>query len=67
MAALNGTVFPIFSIFLSKMLAVLIDFDKDRVQARKDANMYALIFLILGIAGFFTNFFQTFLFSYLGE
>jgi hypothetical protein len=66
MAAINGAIFPIFSIFLSKMLATLIGFDNDREQARKDANMYALIYLILGIGAFIANFFQMVLFSYVG-
>jgi hypothetical protein len=67
MAAINGVIFPIFSIFLSKMLATLIGFLIDKEQARKDANMYALIFLILAIVAFIANFFQMILFSYVGE
>jgi hypothetical protein len=30
MAAIDGAIFPVFSIFLSKMLATLIDFYKDK-------------------------------------
>lgn len=30
MAGINGAIFPVFSIFLSKMLATLVDFDEDR-------------------------------------
>lgn len=67
MAALNGVIFPIFSIFLSKMLATLIAFLGDKEQARKDANLYALIYLILAIAAFVVNFFQMVLFSHVGE
>lgn len=37
------------------------------MKAREDANLYALIFLILGIVAFIANFFQMFLFSYVGE
>jgi hypothetical protein len=67
MAAINGAIFPVFSIFLSKMLAVLVNFSiSDRAQARKDADTYALIFLLLGILAFIVNFFQLLLFSYLG-
>ncbi len=67
MAMINGAIFPVFSIFLSKMLAVLVNFTiSDRAQARKDADIYALIFLLLGILAFIINFFQMFLFSYLG-
>lgn len=67
MAAMNGVIFPIFSIFLSKMLTTLIGFMNDKEQARKDANLYALIFLILAIIAFVVNFFQMLLFSYVGE
>jgi ABC-type Mn2+/Zn2+ transport system permease subunit len=67
MAVLNGVIFPIFSIFLSKMLATLIKFLDDKEQARKDANMYALIYVFLAIAAFVVNFFQMVLFSYVGE
>lgn len=49
------------------MLATLIGFDNNREQARKDANMYALIYLILAFAAFVVNFFQMVLFSYVGE
>jgi hypothetical protein len=66
MAILNGVNFPIFSIFLSKMLATLVLFDDNKVQARKDANLYALVFLILAIAAFIINFLQMVLFSYVG-
>lgn len=48
------------------MLATLIGFLGDKEQARKDANMYALIFLILAIVAFIVNFFQMVLFSYVG-
>jgi hypothetical protein len=62
----NGMIFPIFSIFLSKMLAVLVKFSTDVTQARKDANIYALIFLILAIAAFILVLLQQTIFSYIG-
>lgn len=34
MAAINGVIFPVFSIFLSKMLATLVEFLNDKVKAR---------------------------------
>jgi hypothetical protein len=67
MAGINGAIFPIFSIFLSQMLAILVVFNSDPVQSRKDADKYALIFFLLGILAFIVNFFQMLLFSYLGE
>ena len=47
LAIANGGVFPAFSIFLSKMLAVLINFSTDPAKAREDTNLYALIFFII--------------------
>lgn len=63
----NGVIFPIFSIFLAKMLAILIDFKDNPVQARKDANLYALIYLILAIAAFILNVIQLTIFTTIGE
>lgn len=67
LAIANGGVFPAFSIFLSKMLAVLIDFGNDPVKAREDANFYALIFFIIAIGSFILNIFVLLIFSYIGE
>jgi ATP-binding cassette subfamily B (MDR/TAP) protein 1 len=66
-AIINGLIFPTFTIFLSKMLNVLIKFTDDPVQARKDSNLYALIFLLLGILAFFMNVILLTLFSSIGE
>jgi len=46
-----GVIFPIFSIFLSKMLAALltISYDPTNQTAVDNINLYALIFLILAI------------------
>ena len=63
----NGMIFPIFSIFLSKMLAVLLNFSTNASQARTDSNLYAIIFLILAIGAFICCFFQLTIFSYIGE
>jgi len=63
----NGVTFPIFSIFLAKMLAILLDFSDNPVQARKDANLYALIYAILGIAAFIFSVIQQGIFSTIGE
>ena len=67
MAVINGLIFPFFSIFLSKMLAILIDFNNNPAQARTDANSYALYFLLFGIGAFFINLFQFTIFTYIGE
>ena len=67
LAIANGGVFPAFSIFLSKMLAVLINFGNDPVKAREDANLYALIFFIISIGSFVLNLLVQLIFSYIGE
>ena len=62
----NGMIFPIFSIFISKMLAALILFDDNPSQARTDVNLYALIFFLLAIASLLLNLFQQAIFTYIG-
>jgi len=66
-AIANGGVFPAFSIFLSKMLAVLIDFGTDPAKAREDANLYALVFFIISIGSLVLNILVEMIFSYIGE
>lgn len=66
-AMMNGVIFPIFSIFLAKMLAILINFEDNPAQARTDANLYALIYLILAIAAFIINVAQQTIFTIIGE
>ena len=63
----NGGVFPAFSIFLSKMLAVLINFGNDPVKAREDADLYALIFLIIAAGSLVLNILVILIFSYIGN
>jgi hypothetical protein len=48
------------------MLAILFEFTKGNPDARKNANIYALIFFILGIIAFFTNTLQSTFFSKVG-
>ena len=64
---LNGSVFPVFAIFLSKMLTTLIMFSSNKAQARKDADLYALIIFIAGIVIWFSWFLQIFLFGIVGQ
>lgn len=66
-AIANGGVFPAFSIFLSKMLAVLINFGNDPVKAREDANLYALIFFIIALAALVCQLLVELIFTYIGE
>ena len=70
MALANGVIFPIFSIFLSKMLTVLLKVQiaiEPAEEDRENIKFYALIFLILGIAAFFVTTVQMTCFTYVGE
>jgi len=66
-AITNGLVFPAFSVFLSKMLTILVDFNNNPEQSRKDVNIYALIYFLLGILAFLANLFQMVIFSNIGQ
>lgn len=66
-AILNGLIFPFFSIFLSKMLATLVNFGSNPQQARDEANQYSLYFLLFGINAFIFNLVQMAIFSHIGE
>ena len=66
-AVLNGLLFPFFSIFLARMLAILVEFANNPAQSRTDSNNFSLYFLLFGIASFFLNLFQMAIFSYIGE
>ena len=49
------------------MLGTLVQFGSNSSQARKDANLYALIFFILAIVAFILNVLQQAIFSNIGE
>lgn len=66
-AITNGLIFPAFSVFLSKMLNILIKFTEDQQKARRDVNTYALIYLLLGILAFIVNLIQMMIFSSVGQ
>lgn len=48
------------------MLAILINFKDNPQQSRKDANLYALIYFIIGIGAFFINVLQQTIFTTIG-
>lgn len=58
---LQGSLLPIFGIFLGKMLFILqynpyLPFVNPLDQIRKDADFYCLMMLLCAIASFFTGF-----------
>lgn len=48
------------------MEATLIKFEDNPVQARKDVNLYALIYFIIGIGAFLINVIQITIFTIIG-
>jgi hypothetical protein len=63
----NGAIFPVFSIFFSKMMGVLVKFKYDPISSRRDANTYALIFVLLGVLAFIVQLLQHIIFNVVGE
>lgn len=68
-ALANGVIFPVFSIFLSKMLASLlkISYNPNDQTEIDNINLYALIFLILGLAAFVISTIQISTLGIVGE
>lgn len=62
-----GLVYPAFTIFFAKMLKSLFEFSTDPAQGRSDSNHYALIFTYIAIIGLFVNFFNSSIFSVVGD
>uniref|UniRef100_A0A8C8SGP0 ATP binding cassette subfamily B member 4 n=1 Tax=Pelusios castaneus TaxID=367368 RepID=A0A8C8SGP0_9SAUR len=64
-AIINGALQPAFAIIFSEIIAIFAETDKTFV--RKQSNLYALLFLALGIISFVTFFLQGFTFGKAGE
>lgn len=62
----NGVIFPVFSIFLAKMIGILIEMQLGGGD-QSVANRQALTFFGLAIAGLAANFLQNGLFSIVGD
>ncbi|XP_057689868.1 ATP-dependent translocase ABCB1-like [Corythoichthys intestinalis] len=62
---LNGIVMPMFEIILSKYIVVFIDPNQEEV--RRKSLILSIIFAVLGVASFFTLFFEGFCFGKSGE
>ena len=72
-ALANGVIFPIFSIFLARMLAVLLAIQLDKQMNRPhdsqdlyNIRLYALLFFLFGVAAFILTTIQTACFTYVG-
>ncbi|KAK4292716.1 hypothetical protein Pmani_034533 [Petrolisthes manimaculis] len=64
-AAIQGTTLPVYAILFGEVLGTLAVADESK--AREDANMYSLIFLIMGIIVGITYFFMELMFALSGE
>ncbi|KAF2069672.1 hypothetical protein CYY_009009 [Polysphondylium violaceum] len=61
----TGSVYPAFAIVFTEILTIFQNPDPDYVT--KNANFIALMFVVLAVGAGLSNFFQTFLFSVIGE
>ncbi|XP_031490564.1 ABC transporter B family member 11-like [Nymphaea colorata] len=62
-AAINGVIFPVFGILISSIIKT---FFKPPHQLRKDANFWALMYLVLGVTAFLVGPIQSYLFGVAG-
>ena len=65
-SVLNGGVFPIFGMFMIKMLFALFS-TYDMQKLRKDSDTWSLAMFLCAVVGFITVFCQKFLFGIVGE
>lgn len=67
-ALANGAIFPVFSLFLAKMIEILAFLQYSRPgTSQDDANFQSLVFLLLGIASFVFGALQTSSFTLVGD
>lgn len=67
-ALLNGVIYPVFSLFLAKMMEILAYLQYGIGTAtQSDANFQSLIFLLLGIGSFIFAAIQSALFTLVGD
>ncbi|KAG8443724.1 hypothetical protein GDO86_009046 [Hymenochirus boettgeri] len=64
-ATVNGGAHPSFAVFFAKVIAVFGSNDPERI--RSEANLYSIIFVIIGVVSFVTFFLQGFMFGRSGE
>lgn len=62
-SGLLGAVYPVFSIFLSSMLQIMLS----KKNFMEEANTKALIFFLLGVLGLLLSIVQNMVFEYIGQ
>ena len=71
-AAINGSIFPTFAIFIASMFSALVRLSSststqaEKDQARSDADLTAIIFFVLSIASLIVNLLQQIIFNNIG-
>eukprot|EP00834_Sanchytrium_tribonematis_P003809 NODE_161_length_14984_cov_0.487000.p1 type:complete len:823 gc:universal NODE_161_length_14984_cov_0.487000:6363-8831(+) len=63
-AAVNGAIFPVFNLFFGNILGV---FAKDKSEIQEGANLYAILFAVLGFVALIANTVQITCFTISGE
>lgn len=53
-SAIQGCIFPVFGIFITKMLFILMNFDKHKL--REDSNAWCLYMFIAALVSLFNGF-----------
>ncbi|XP_067859774.1 ATP-dependent translocase ABCB1-like [Heptranchias perlo] len=64
-AIINGAVHPAFSIIFAKIISVFTETDENVI--RQQANLYSILFFVIGVISFVTYFLQGFMFGRAGE
>nr|XP_012303158.1 ATP-binding cassette sub-family B member 5 isoform X1 [Aotus nancymaae] len=64
-SVLNGTVHPVFSIIFAKIITMF--GNNDRTTLKRDAEIYSMIFIILGVICFVSYFMQGLFYGRAGE
>jgi ATP-binding cassette subfamily B (MDR/TAP) protein 1 len=65
-ALANGAIFPLFSLYLAKMISILTKLQFG-IGSIDESNFQALVFLILAFASFFASLLQTASFNLIGD
>ncbi|KAM5157179.1 ATP-binding cassette sub-family B member 5-like [Mantella aurantiaca] len=62
---INGSAHPLFCIFFAKIITLFGNNDPDTIK--RESDLYCIAFAVIGVASFFTNFLQGFMFGRSGE
>lgn len=67
-AAINGVIYPLFTIFFGEVMELLfLLYDNPTQNERNRINLLCWVFVILGVGSLICNIFQSVIFSHIGE